>query len=227
MCRSFCCPHRVASCRGPACSQIGRRPGGTAIATMACSRPTRPCLQLPPPMDVVWPTRQGRLPKSARRLGHRPRTPAPRPAISGPCCLDGSRPGYSRLFRSPVRTAARTCAALPESPMPFPLHGCSTWALRVAWMSYPYTSGGAGGARPGPTGAVRPRPRAHGPKHQGPRRQAAPRRHAGRPRHRVQPRWHRRHGLHPHRQTPRRWPSSACLAPRPSQSGTAGSSARA
>jgi hypothetical protein len=35
------------SSRGAACSQLGRRPRGTAIATMACSRPTRPCVRLP------------------------------------------------------------------------------------------------------------------------------------------------------------------------------------
>ncbi len=39
--------------RGAACSQIGRRPGATAIATTACSRPTRPCVQRPSPSGAM------------------------------------------------------------------------------------------------------------------------------------------------------------------------------
>jgi hypothetical protein len=40
--------------RGAACSQVGRRPGGIAIATMGCSRPTRRCVRLPLPSVVRW-----------------------------------------------------------------------------------------------------------------------------------------------------------------------------
>ena len=39
--------------RGAACSEIGRLPAGTAIATMACSPGTRPCVRLRPRMGVM------------------------------------------------------------------------------------------------------------------------------------------------------------------------------
>jgi hypothetical protein len=39
--------------RGAACSQIGCRPGGTAIATTMCSPPTRPYVRLPSSWGVT------------------------------------------------------------------------------------------------------------------------------------------------------------------------------
>ncbi|TVQ83978.1 MAG: hypothetical protein EA400_18285 [Chromatiaceae bacterium] len=36
--------------RLPACSQIGRDPGGTAITTTACAPPTHPGMRLPSPL---------------------------------------------------------------------------------------------------------------------------------------------------------------------------------
>jgi len=60
-------------------------------------------------------------PRSPHPLPPRPRTLAPRRAISGPCCWRGC----SGPSRSPAPAAARTCASSPLSPRPRPSSGSS------------------------------------------------------------------------------------------------------
>ena len=91
--------------RGAACAQIGRRPGRTAIATTACSRPARPCVQPPPRMGGMRPTIRAPPMSPQRPWPHRPRTLAPRPAISGSRCWRGC----SSRFRWSAPTTGRTC----------------------------------------------------------------------------------------------------------------------
>lgn len=77
--------------RGTGCSQIGRRPGGIALAAMACSRQTPRCARLPSPSSPrppqcsgsshlsASPTNLRRLPRRARCNAHlgTPRSASP------------------------------------------------------------------------------------------------------------------------------------------------------
>jgi hypothetical protein len=84
---------------------------------------------------VRWRTQPAHLPRSVRHLGRRPRMPAPRRAISGPCCLDGNK---LRLLES-LPLVCPSCGAdtcLPvgrcvssrSSPRPRP-------SSRSSWLS--------------------------------------------------------------------------------------------
>ncbi|AFL73467.1 hypothetical protein Thivi_1462 [Thiocystis violascens DSM 198] len=142
-----------------------RRPGGTAIATMACSRRTHRCGRLPSASAVRWRMQPAHRPNSAHRIGRRPPMPAPRRSISGSCCW----PGCSNPCRWYVPTAVRTCASSRSSPKPSPSSASSPTSVSrhahrrsrpraapPAWDDAPRADAGL---RPPPTARVRLRAR--------------------------------------------------------------------